>query len=179
MPRSGCLAPVKTNLLIKDLHANGSSKGDRLVWKWRKGPALSSAEFGDPRVSSSYTLCIYAGTSTALVGGAYVAPDGDCSDGACWETRGSHGYRYRDPSGSSDGVTGVQLIASPLDGHSKLLLKGTGANLRLPILPLAPSPDVPDVTAQLQPSGGGTCWESVYPSSTIKTNTPEQYKATR
>lgn len=62
-PQVGCRPASKSSLLIKQ---KGGTK-DKLVWKWLKGQATSQAEFGDPLTSTDYALCIYAGTTSALL----------------------------------------------------------------------------------------------------------------
>src|SRR4029079_1685813 len=55
---------------------------------------------------------------------------------------------------------------------AKLQVKGKGASLILPTMPI-PIPSFP-VRVQLQ--GAGTCWEARYDSTTVVTNTAEQVK---
>src|SRR4029079_6615322 len=55
---------------------------------------------------------------------------------------------------------------------AKLQVKGKGASLILPTMPI-PIPSFP-VRVQLQ--GAGTCWEARYDSTTVVTNTAEQLK---
>jgi hypothetical protein len=58
-PLDGCKQPLAANkalLLIKD---KGGQR-DKLVWKWTKGDATTSTDFGDPvKGGTEYTLCVY------------------------------------------------------------------------------------------------------------------------
>src|SRR5262249_27510338 len=61
-PPSGCRAAGKSLIVIKE---TGNAAKDTLVWKWIKGDATTLAELGQPTGTTSYALCLYAGT-TAL-----------------------------------------------------------------------------------------------------------------
>jgi hypothetical protein len=62
-----------------------------------------------------------------------------------------------------------QALKSGIDGKAKIIVKGKGANVEMPTLPLAPP-----VTVQLQATTG-ECWEAVY--STPSKNDASQFKA--
>jgi len=79
---------------------------DRLTWKWQKGAATTLADFGAPTGTTAYALCLYAGTSTAAIAAADIAPSA-----TLWRPTGTTGFWYRDPSGSSDGIRKVSLKA--------------------------------------------------------------------
>jgi hypothetical protein len=44
----------------------------KLTWKWTKGAATSNGDFGLPTGTTAYTLCLFAGTTNALIGGADI-----------------------------------------------------------------------------------------------------------
>jgi len=178
-PRAGCAAPGKSLLLITDRNGDGPSPGDTLSWKWRKGPAIPQSDFGDPTLDTSYSLCLYAGTSAALTAEVHVAAQGSCGAKPCWKAFGTSGYDFHDPSTAQDGALTIRLRGSAQAGKSKLIAKGKDAHLAVPPLPLAPAPDLPDVTVQLVRRGAPTCWATVYPAASIRVNSPQEYKAVR
>jgi hypothetical protein len=60
----------------------------------------------------------------------------------------------------------VILLRGGAAGKSKVLVKGQGAALGDPTLPLAPS--TTGILVQLTNQGNGKCWESEFPLSSIK-----------
>jgi uncharacterized delta-60 repeat protein len=130
-PPSGCRAAGKSLIVIKE---SGTAAKDTLVWKWTKGDATSLAELGQPTGTTSYSLCLYAGT-TALA--SLVIP----ADAMKWSAIGTIGFKYSDPSGAAEGVRKV-ILKSGAAGKAKALLKGKGSPLPdnllpVPALPLA------------------------------------------
>ena len=103
---------------------------DKLTWKWIKGAATTLADLKDPTATADYALCIYAGTTNALVAALNVPP------GAHWSTLGTKGYKYKDPTESQAGVQKI-ILKSGTAGKSKALVKGKGTNLPDPTLPLS------------------------------------------
>jgi cysteine-rich repeat protein len=163
-PRMGCTAAQKGLLVYGDSTDNSK---DKLIWKWVKGTA-SLADFGNPTGlpagTTSYTLCLYAGTASAL-GGATVPP------GSNWSALGSKGFKYKDPSGTADGIQKVLLKSNAQPNKSKILAKGKGVNL--PDLPAMPF-DSP-VTVQLSNDSNSVCYESVF--TNFKKNANGKFKA--
>lgn len=158
-PRGSCRTAQKALLLIKN---NASDSKDKLVWKWLKGQQTVLGDLGSPTGTTAYTLCVYAGTSTAMA----ATIDG----GSNWHALGgSKGYKYKDPSGNSDGITKA-LLKVGANGKAKAQVKGKGNNLPDPTLPL-PLP----VTAQLVNDENTVCYTT--PLTTVKKNTTAQFKA--
>jgi len=158
-PASGCRSAGKSLLLIKN-NATDDTK-DKLVWKWLKGPETSLEDLGVPTGTTNYTLCLYAGTNSATV--ALPA-------GSNWQTAGSKGYKFNDPSGTPDGAQKA-LLKSGATGKAKALVKGKGTNLPDTLVPALPLP----VTVQLVNDTNSTCFEATY-NTTIK-NDAKQFKA--
>jgi cysteine-rich repeat protein len=159
-----CVAPVcrsagASNLVIKS--AADEAK-DRWVWKWRRGPLTTPADFGDPTTGTEYAFCLSAGTAQAEI----AIP----ADAAKWRAT-SKGYRYNDAAGAAGGVTKVLLKSG--DGNAKVLLRGKGANLPDPML----GDVAPPVTARLIRSDGTVCFESVFTSADIIKHSPTLLKA--
>ncbi len=166
-PASGCrrsIQPGKSSLLVKDKPLD---TGDLLTWKWTKGAVTPQADFGTPTTSTGYQLCIYDGGAN-LVSSSAIPAAGVCAGKACW-TGNVSGFKYADKEGTPDGVTKLVLKQGLAPGKAKIMLKGRGANLNLPALPLAEP-----VTVQLR-NGDGVCWEAVYSAPPNK-NDPTQFK---
>jgi cysteine-rich repeat protein len=158
---TGCKTAGKSLLLLKN-DASDDSK-DKLTWKWLKGPATALGELGDPTSTTNYTLCLYAGTSTASV--AIPA-------GSNWQAAGSKGFKFKDPSGTPNGAQKA-LLKSGDTGKSKALVKGKGTNLPDTLVPALSLP----VTAQLVNDANSTCFEAVYNSGDVIKNDSKQFKA--
>src|SRR5262245_39528822 len=159
-PRMNCQAAESTGLIIN------STTHNRLAWKWLKGAATTLESFGMPTDSTTYALCIYAGTSAAAVAEIDIAPSA-----TLWHPIATTGFRYRDPSGSSDGIREVVLKAGAA-GVAKAVVRGRGANLTVPAGPL-PLP----VTAQLVNSATDGCCEEVYDDAVVNENDAARFKA--
>ena len=157
-PQMGCLTAQRGVLRLKNVTDDTK---DRLRWRWRRGQATTLADFGVPTGTTSYTLCIYSGTSNAL---AYTAPGG-----ANWSAIGTKGFRYKDKTAANDGLRRI-VLRSGVDGKSRALVRGLGTNLPDPTLPL----DLP-VTAQLINSDTSTCFTTSF--STAKKNTSTLFRA--
>ncbi len=158
-PQGGCDSPGKSKLIIK---APIDTSKRKLIWKWLKGPALNQSDFGNPvNGSTSYSLCLYAGTTAAAM--EINVPGVDD-----WQTLGSSGYKYSaTPDNSNDGTFKL-LLKGGDPGKSKVLLKGKTALVPVPTLPLN-SPG--GITVQLIRSDGPECWEANYLAASIDEST--------
>lgn len=152
-PTAGCRLPIEAGRGAFTLAHGATDRKDTLGWSWLKGAATPPADFGDPTTTTSYRLCVYD-TSAATPRLTFAAP---IPAGNAWHATAS-GYRYAQPSGAPDGVQRIVLKASDTPGRAKIVVKGKGARLGLPPLPLAQDPLV---TVQLQ-SSAGPCWEARY-----------------
>ncbi|MBX3023936.1 hypothetical protein KF840_03405 [bacterium] len=161
-PASGCLTAQKAIVLIKNASDDGK---DKLLWKWIKGAALAQMDLADPTGSAGYALCVYAGTTSALVADAAIPP------GAGWSAVGAKGYKFK---GSSPDGLSLVLLKGGVAGKSKALAKGKGAALPDPALPLAYP-----VTVQMKKNGSSLCLESTFTAADEKKNEAAQFKAKR
>jgi hypothetical protein len=130
-PLDGCKQPLAANkalLLIKD---KGGHR-DKLVWKWTKGDATTSTDFGDPvKGGTEYTLCVYgqvAGTA-GLALHARVPAGGTCDGLPCWSSN-SRGLTYSDPAAAADGIKRITL-KSGAAGRAKIIVKGAATRSTL------------------------------------------------
>jgi glucose/arabinose dehydrogenase len=149
----------KALLLLKD---DGDDTKDQLKWKWIKGAATDKTEFGNPVTTHGYELCIYAGGG--LVASA-TAPAG-----VAWREK-STGFKFSDPSASSDGMRTIVLKAGP-DEKAKIIVRGKGTDLDMPNLAALASP----LTVQLKRAGGTVCWGATYTFPPALKNTSELFK---
>ena len=163
-PAVGCRTSEKSILVVNDKGPSNTSK-DKLVWKWIKGEATSTAEFSDPINTAAYSLCLYAGTTNALIGDATVP-----ASSSRWNPISIKGFKYLDKTLSQAGTQRIVLKASVQD-KAKVIFKGKGSNLP----ELVPPFDLP-VTVQLINSDTGICWEGAFDSLDIKKNDPGKFK---
>jgi hypothetical protein len=161
---TGCAA-ADSSLLI--LQQNGGS-GDKQLFKWGKGDALTQTQLGDPTGTTEYAICIFNGpTNDVLESFTVPAADGK------WSALGTSGYKYKDSNGTNGGLTKLLLKGSTTPGKSKVLLKGKGGNLPDPGLANLPLP----VTAQVINPDTGVCVEAVFDTGDVKKNTNTLFKA--
>ena len=158
MAQSGCLTAAKSLLLLKDKGDN-----DKLIWKWGNGQMTALGDFGAPGSTADYALCVYAGPGEALIaGGTSQLPAG-----GSWSAVGSKGWKYNAASGAPTGITKA-LLKSGAAGKSKALIKGKGAALPDPTLPIAGG-DFP-VIVQLLNDETPLCLESTFASGAAQKN---------
>jgi len=160
-PAASCLSAGKSIVLIKD-HATDDGK-DKLLFKWIKGAETSQMDFSDPVATAAYALCVYAGTTNALIADAALPP------GPSWSAIGTKGYKFKGTS--PDGLS-LAILKGGAAGKSKALAKGKGA-----ALPDATLPVSYPVTVQIKKDGSPLCLESVFTSLHEKKNTAAQFKA--
>lgn len=142
----------------------------KLLWKWTKGAATALDELGDPTASTDYALCLYAGMPALLLaGGELEIP----ADSTRWDAVRT-GFQFKDASASVAGAQRAKLRADA-EGKSKMFVKGKGAALPDPTLPLA-DPDLP-LIVQLLNSSTNACWQSTFGSSNLISNTDALFKA--
>jgi hypothetical protein len=139
-PLASCKAPVAAHAARLLLRRASHPSRDSLTFTWRRGDALSIADFGDPVAGDPVAFCLYdesAGASSVAVEIPVEAPDG-------WKTTKT-GYRYRDRTRLQAGTDAIDLRAG-VAGRSSATFKARGLRLALPALPLAQDGAV---TAQL------------------------------
>ena len=162
VPRDDCLLAGTSKLTLKE-----SGSGGKLKWKWAKGEAIATADFGDPISTATHLLCVYSGTPAALSMEAVVPP------GSSWKATGEKGFKYKDKDGSPDGIGKVKLKSGEA-GQAKLSVAGKGSNLDLPDLPVDESGPV---IVQLNNDASGACWEDAYAGEDVSRNDADRFKA--
>lgn len=110
--------------------------GDRLRWTWQSATTVDRASFGDPTDATNLTLCFIdtADASAAPLLELAVPAAGVCNGAPCWK-KTVPGFRYKDASAASDGVT-VLRLASARNG-SRVVVKAKNvagiADLPVPV----------------------------------------------
>ena len=187
-PRYGCSGPDTATLLLSD--RQGARK-DNVLLRWdggtpvapggRRGPLRPSSveDFGDPRTDTDYAVCAFEGFDDEGLGeegfseprrllASAVPAGGTCGGKPCWKAM-AHGYRYRDPEATPDGIRSLVLRSGKAKA-ARIKAAGRGANLNLSSLPV----HLP-LVVQLQASNG-QCWQAVYRNP--KVNNPVKFKGT-
>ncbi len=165
-PEADCRTPAvpgKATLVLKE-NATDDTK-NTLAWNWAKGSATARTEFGDPTTATAYDLCVYDGTPTLILS-ASIPPGGLCgtlSVKPCWKPTRS-GFSYSNRAATPDGVQKLALAEGLTAGHAKISASGKGANLAMPVLPIAVPAGLP-LIVQLK-NTAGVCWEATYSAPT-------------
>jgi hypothetical protein len=144
-----------------------------LTWKWKRGETLA-AEFGDPRQSTTYALCLYDSSAVPLRMEARV-PAGLASQASWTRSPSDSGeplkkWRYVDKKTlpQPHGIRLVKLRPGEIT-RARIDVKGKGSSIPLPPLPLTGP-----VTVELRTSSG-SCWSAHY--SMAYRNDVQQYRA--
>jgi hypothetical protein len=152
-PRTGCRAASSARLRLVREPVNGSL--DRLLWRW---VGAGGTSFGDPTTFTDYALCLYdeTGDTPALRMTSTIAAGGSCGSRPCWSGSVTS-FRYNDPD--PNGIERL-ILRQGTTARATIMLRGRGAALGLPALPLAQDQRV---TVQLV-NGDGGCWDARYPA---------------
>lgn len=154
---------------------------EKLVAKWKKGPALLAGDFGDP-VSpggTAYTLCLFDG-SDSLVGEATVDRAGmACAGKDCWRALGPLGFLYKDKELDADGARVLRWKGGPA-GRSQLLWKAKNDAPRghhaLPTPLASRLAGSSRATMQIHATGGVGCFSATL--TNVVANEPDLFRAT-
>lgn len=157
-PLPGCRPPYvfgKSTLLLKN---SSDDAKDQVLWKWSKGSATMTSDFGTPTTKTGYALCVYkGGPGLALTSGAVAG--GTCKNGKpCWKASGAKGFKYGDADLTPQGAQKLTL-QSGVDGKAKIAFAGKGPLLHMPALDALTFP----LVVQLQGTHG-ECWAATYMS---------------
>lgn len=159
----------KAHLVVE---MRGGAK-NKLRWDWGMGAATTLADYGDPRSSRSYALCVYsAGT---LVIEAIAPAGGICSpSGApCWKELGSGWYYFDRSNPTPDGI-GILSLSPGTAGRAKHRVRAGGLNLELPPSLVMTAP----VTVQLQSNeANAPCWGTTFAASEFRRNQTNKFDA--
>jgi cysteine-rich repeat protein len=155
--RSDCRQAEKSKLKYRN---DTTGVNDKLKWKWSKGAATDQVELADPTDATDYQFCVYdeASDDATLLFGATVP-----ASSTLWKEIGTKGFRYKDPAAARGGIAKI-VAKGGADGKSKILVRGSGAALSDPTLPL--TPNTTGIRVQLTNASNGICWESSFPFGT-------------
>lgn len=148
-PRSDCRTALRSTFIHKKRIPESR---DRLVWRWSKGEATTTPEYGIPSGTTAYALCVHAGGALAL--SAQVPPDG-----IAWVPVEGDGYKYHDASRTPDGIKQMSLRRGGPD-QARIRLVGRGDNLEDGLA----APLALPVLVQLVNDVPGTCFEATFDS---------------
>lgn len=162
-----CLAPTATARAFLSLDVRHPA----LAWDWTSGAATTKSDFGNPRTSTGYALCIYGDQPDgAPLLRATANPGKSCAKGkGCWR-KTSKGFHYESGSKSPDGLSAITLQEGG-PGKARITVRGKGGKLGLPPLPLTAP-----VTVQLRKlDGSPPCWTAEH--GTVVKNTARHFVA--
>ncbi len=171
-PAAGCRAPVAPGKAAVQIVSHLNAEKDKLGWKYAPGDTTPKADFGDPTTATSYQFCIYEEIGgQPRVAASYAIPaGGTCGTAPCWKASKT-GFKYVNKAHTPQGISGLQLKQGLEPGKTKIILKGKGANLPMPVLPMVQDHDV---VLQLKASNG-ICWEARYGAPAFR-NQPDQFR---
>lgn len=167
VPRNACRSSTAGKLEIAA--TSGQPGTSKLTWTSSKGAATTIGALGDPRVSRTYGVCVWAGTPATRVVALRVPPDA-----TKWRRKGNGTFVYEDKTAVADGVTGAMLTPGA-DGKAKVRVKAAGANLPVPALGDVPAP----IVVQLVDHDSPGCAESTFTAADVRRNDARALKAKR
>ena len=155
-PAMTCLRPTLPVAKISFKHAMPATS-DKLAWRWSKGDATSTADFGNPATTTPYAFCLYdtGAAPVRLVLGITIPAGGTCGTKPCWRPTGA-GFAFADRTASIDGLRALVLKAGGA-GKAKMSLRAGGSSLATRYAPGLGELATP-VVAQLRTAT--RCWES-------------------
>ena len=130
------------------------------------------AQFGSPLTTTDYHFCVYdeTGGTPALVMSLTAPAGGTCADKPCWKETKT-GFQYKDKLLSQHGLAQVKMKEGLIAGKAQIQVKGKGASLPVPTLPLAQDSKV---TIQIN-NTDGACWTTSFSAPATK-NQADQFK---
>ncbi len=137
------------------------NKKDRLEWVWRRGQSTTMSDYGDPRTTTAYAICLYDGTDRLIFQASLPV-------GTQW--RGlRRSFIYTDRSQASSGIRKVMLRSNgAAEGRASLRVVGRGKFNNLgdasnttnwPDLGVLPVPTAPAAIRMQLLNNAGLCWE--------------------
>ncbi len=169
-PRDDCRKTLSSKASKLQIETDGTAEGGTLKWKWSRGELTVQRDIVDAIGEWDYALCLF--DSTGLVTRIDAPNYADCftngGERDCWKW--GRNLQYSVPEGIPNGMTKL-LVASGTDGKAHINLRGEGANLDLPSLPITGFP----LTVQLV-NAKEACWEATY-SQSPRTNDMTSFKA--
>jgi glucose/arabinose dehydrogenase len=173
VPTGGCDEGAQLSLLlVRDKDEDGPGAGDRVVYRWVRGPAHVQSDFGDPTDggSGAVSTCVYEN-------GDFLMELSAAEGAANWSALSSRGYRYLDRDGTLEGDGILRLIASGGSaGSSKLILVGKDANLPIPPLP---RPEGATYVVEVHNPDNANCVGTTFTPADVQSNEDKLLKLKR
>lgn len=172
-PIDGCLigALARGKLVLRDKPPTKDGL-DSMVWKL-SATAADFNDFGDPRSSTSYAICLYDSRASAVgeppnLIRSFAVPEADyCTDAGpagstCWKSIANRKYLFRDQRkpAPNDGVRKMVLTSSSKPGKATILVQAKGTELDPPPLPLEGNVVIQLISSRT--ATGGACWEASF-----------------
>ncbi|HEY2775415.1 MAG TPA: PHB depolymerase family esterase [Candidatus Binatia bacterium] len=133
-------------------------------WKAARGPSTNKIDFGDPRASTSFSVCAWEASTLILA--ADVLAAASCDGASCWSDSGATGLRYRS---DTTPVRSIDLLGSS-SNRTRVRVSGTFATG-------APLPVAGQVTVQLLRDDSAICFESAVPLASFTSNSAARASA--
>jgi hypothetical protein len=124
--------------------------GDEIVWKWMRGASTSTADLADPVSTAAYELCLFAGSTAAVIAEARIGPNA-----RNWTPISGKGYLYESMGGERNGIIRKIILKSSDFDRSQIILKGNG------LVDVSILADVP-IVVQLHNTQSDVCWSSTF-----------------
>jgi hypothetical protein len=134
---------------------------DKMKWKWVRGEDTLLSEFGSPQDQTTLELCIYDTTADeSRLATRLIMPPG-----GAWIPKADKLYKYKDRSGSLDGVIKATLRALP---RPSIGFKAKGLNFPIPPPFSAEKFFDQDTTVSAQlVNDEGQCWSTSFEDAKV------------
>ncbi len=141
-----------------------------LKWQWKGNTAVDVGDFSavtDP--STVIDIC-------AVDASGAIRSVHEVAGGLGWTPTGSTGFRFRDKTLLQDGIRTITLRSGP-PGRARIAVKGRGANLGAPALPLSTPAQVYLLLrpANVSVAQFDVCWAATYTAANV--NSASVFKA--
>jgi hypothetical protein len=168
-PLTGCMVGG-ARLTVRN-HPLDDTK-DMLKWTWLQGDGFDQNVLGDPRTSTTYTLCIYdtAGSMPSLATTLTVGP------ADLWADKSPHGLQYKDATMSSHGVAKIGIRTGAAKSRIVLLAKSGNTPMPAPISGTKYFEQDPEVVVQLL-NHSDACWTSAFAPERTTANDGSRFRA--
>jgi hypothetical protein len=167
-PRPTCDVPAEAGSSALTITDDAGEKS--LSWSMKRGPATTLGQLSLLITGANYSLCMYDDSGLLMRGDM---PTGTCgSHGkSCWKASNTS-LKYADRDGTPNGVLKA-LLRSGAEGQTRFKVKGGGANLMTPSLPITSLP----LSVQLISEDMGTCFEATYSAAGVESNSTAEFSA--
>jgi polyhydroxybutyrate depolymerase len=166
--RADC--PASPRPLCRDMgqtKVSFEADSGRFAWKATRGPITTRGDLGDPRASTSYSLCAWDDSGILLA--ARVPAAALCGSSSCWSERGSAGLRFEDSGGLNGNLRSLSLFGSDRARTSIRAAGFVNGGIALPA--------TGRLVVQLQREDSPICFESALEAAEASTNDASGFSA--